>query len=314
MARLNWAAMLGLAASCASDPTPINNHADAAVTAADASPDAAVDASPDAAVAIACDPLADNDFLGSDVGGKTGTACGSSLAVGCYGAFAHTSQPGPEFICSLPFGGYTGSNATGNLVEGSSIPAGARFFNSCAPGYIMATTDDTQGSMQADCLAFCSPSNSFGPLGGANVGTVASGPNGGVSHHCNTTDARGTFGTAAAPDGTNGEHCVFGWTFQIEPSENVHLTQYSDTVGVCIDHTKYQYDSNNDGMITAADATWPACPTVPLASTGGDDPLFAGNFGCVDHLHGRSDGTAWGTAPSAVSRVLIQRPHFIAPR
>jgi hypothetical protein len=278
--------------------------------------------SPAGVCAPSCDPLADNAFQGSDVGSKTGITCGSSNAVGCYGFPSDGSgaPPPTHFICALFAGGYTGLDATGNLVHRSPVPLAEQFLNSCAPGYNLSIFLDATGSAQVDCFAFCAPANSYGPLGGANVGTAASGPNGGksadgISHQCNTTDARGAFGATATPGGTNGEHCTYTWLFELDENTGaLHLSPTSDTVGICIDHTKYRYDSNGDGTITAADAFWPACPTIPLAASGSNDPLWAGHFGCVDHTHGGPDGGALGVAPSGPSHFVMERPHPIALR
>ncbi len=270
----------------------------------------------------ACNPLDDNQFLGSGsnvVPLKTGSACGSSGAIGCYGFPADGSgaPPPTHYICAGPAHGYTGTLETGTLVHRSPVPTNEQFLNSCAPGYNLGVFVDSQGSMQVDCFAFCAPVNSF--MGA--TATAASGPNGGAtaaghSHRCNDTDARGTFTVpnTTAPF-TNGEHCVYDWFFEVdETSQLLHLSPYSDTVGVCIDHSKYEFDSDGDGT---PDKPWPPCLTIPATTTGSNDPLFAGDFGCVDHTKANSDGTAIGTAPGAHSPAVdadgfsrFQHPHI----
>jgi hypothetical protein len=48
----------------------------------------------------------------------------------------------------------------------------------------------------------------------------------------------------------------------------------SDTVGLCLNHKKYKYDSNGDSMVDMTDADFPPCATSPLAT--------AIQFGCVN--------------------------------
>ena len=75
-----------------------------------------------------CNPLDDNDFDGSGtVHTKTGTGCGSSPLIGCYGQPSGTSTT--YFTCSPAPG------STGNLSHRNVIPGTQFFINDCMSGY-----------------------------------------------------------------------------------------------------------------------------------------------------------------------------------
>jgi len=95
------------------------------------------------------------------------------------------------------------------------------------------------------------------------------------------------FDTAA-----NGDQCAFSWIFEYNGTGSTFLrSPTSDTLGICLDHSKYMYDSNNDGT---PDTTWPQCTTLGIGSNvnGGHDAV---EFGCVD----TATATAHGQPPSA---------------
>ena len=313
MARLNRAALLGLVASCTSHSTPSNNDVDAAV---------AVDASgsgTDAAVAIACDPLADNDFLGSNVGSKTGTACGSSLAVGCYGAFADTSQAGPEFTCSLPFGGYTGSNATGNLVEGSPIPAGARFFNSCAPGYMMSVTVRRAG-LHAGRLSSRSARRR---IRSAHSAVRTSGrsrwvPMVAARAASRTIATRPTRAARSAPprrptDATASTACSAGSSRSTRRVSMLHLSISTATPSASASITR------SSSTTRTATATSPRRTRPGRRARRSRSPRPAATIRCSPASSAASitctaTPTAAPSQTSPAAHVLIQRPHFLSAR
>ena len=212
-----------------------------------------------------CNPLDDNDFDGSGTKfTRTGTTCGSSATTGCYGipSYTHTSY----FTCAQPASG------TGLLTHRSVLPPGSQYLNSCMSGYTIGELySDDSGSMEVVCLAFCKPGEAYA----GNPGTQQ--PNGAAPHRCNTTDALGAFG--ATPDGTaasNGEHCMYSWLFEVDTGGTLHPSPTSDTVGICVDHTKYHYDSNGDGTL---DTLYPPCASLPLTATA--TTLGAGDLGCV---------------------------------
>jgi hypothetical protein len=178
----------------------------------------------------ACDPLADNDFLGN---GVRGSACAAGS--GCYGDISRATAPRTEFGC-MPDGDAA-------LVNRSTVAMPAT--NSCAEGYL-PIVHATTGSTTIVCVAMCAPGDTY--LG--NPGAQA--PLGRPPHRCATTDARGVFGTH--------EHCMYAWRLEELPSP------FGDAVGVCIDHAQYHYDSNGDGTVDGSDATWPDCEDLPLGS------------------------------------------------
>jgi hypothetical protein len=216
-----------------------------------------------------CSPLDDNDFDGSGTAhAKVGTACSTDPLVGCYGtpSSAHTTF----FTCA------PAASGTGLLTHRSVLPASSIYVNSCMSGYTIAFSTDAFGSTNVDCYAFCKPGDAYLNNPGTQI------PNGSAPHRCNTTDALGAFGAtpSAANNGTNGEHCMYSWFFEIDDATGNHTpSPTSNSVGICWDHSKYKYDSNGDGSITAADSALPACTALPLTSATG--ALTADQFACI---------------------------------
>ena len=216
-----------------------------------------------------CNPLDDNDFDGSGtVHTKTGTAC-PGATVGCYG-FASTTHT-TYFTCAPPASG------TGALVHRSPVPATSLYLNSCMSGYHLGEFyADDSGAKVIDCFAYCKPGES------STVATGGGTPNGVAPHRCNNNDALGSFAggtpTGANP-ASNGEHCWFSWYFEIDSANAWHKSPTSDTLGFCIDHTKYHWDSNNSGAIDPADMTYPNCASLPVMGTA--TTLGAVDIGCV---------------------------------
>ena len=237
-----------------------------------ASPDAA---SPDAeSTALACDPLADNDFDGAgSAHAKTGSACGSDPLVGCYGTLGHAGS----FACM------TATAASPGLTHRAVLPASATAITSCMPGYARSDYDDGNGVVSVECLAYCTPAEAYAGNPGAQA------PNGAAPHACNATDALGEFG--AIPDGSptsNGEHCMYSWSFEIDSSNVWHPSAASDAVGLCIDHTRYFYSPSGGPWTTVL----PPCASLPVH--GVQPALGAVDIGCVSSttagLHGAFDG------------------------
>ncbi|HEY5948309.1 MAG TPA: hypothetical protein VIV40_22585 [Kofleriaceae bacterium] len=228
-----------------------------------------------------CDPLADNDFDGSGALTKTGTACGSSSTVGCYGFPSFGTPP------------KTGWSCTNDIHAANQQPIGLRhrvlcldtndcadpgpaiYVNSCNQGYLPLLYEST-GVTQIICVAMCAPHNCYS----GNCGTNGSDRLGTAPHRCNDTDAVGTFDTTMT-----GEHCRYLWSFERDTSDNFLPSSTSNTVGFCFDHSKYRYDSNNDNV---PDAPLPPCELLQNGfgtGTNPADPLTyfgAADFGCVD--------------------------------
>jgi hypothetical protein len=205
----------------------------------------------------ACDPLDDNDFLAS--GAKPGVICNQYQ--GCY----QTAEAPAHWACEV--------DVHADLVHGSPCMAQngctssqLANHNGCAQGYVPVRPNTSTTFV---CVALCKPGNTY--LGNPD----SQYPAGQEPHRCQSSDARGSF--------ASGEHCAYSWLFERGPSGYV-LSPTSDTVGFCIDHSKWRYDSNGDGTIDTNDATWPACATLPDGFGSGGSP-GAADFGCVDSTH-----------------------------
>ena len=243
-----------------------------------------------------CNPLDDNDFDGSgSAHTRAGSACGSDTTMGCYGIPSSTTVT--HFTCAHP------ATGTASLRHRSVVPVSSQFLNSCGTGYTIAFGTDAFGSTNVDCYAFCKPGDSYQGLAGTQA------PNGVSPHGCNTTDAVGNFGAipTAVTNGTNGEHCMYSWLFELDGSGNLLASPTDNTVGICWDHSKYRYDSNGDNTVTATDAIIPACTTLPLTSTTG--AVTAVDFGCVSTTTG---GVMFAGKPKPLRRILTNLPEFPA--
>jgi hypothetical protein len=206
-----------------------------------------------------CDPLADNDLLGT--GSRPGSACGSGQ--GCYDSPGTVASH--RFVCMRELNPALVHRTACTIANGCSAFG---LFDACAQGYAPLVADST-GSSQTDCVAYCTPGNAYF----GNPGPQA--PAGQAPHICATTDARGAFGVTATAT-TNGEHCMYSWTLELDGANQLVRTPTSDTVGYCVDHTKY-VDANN--------VTWPPCASLPLTAAPGQP--VAADYGCVDsHLAG----------------------------
>lgn len=98
-------------------------------------------------------------------------------------------------------------------------------------------------------------------------------------HRCQTPDALGSFDTTAT-----GEECAYFWYLETDVNGTTHHSAYSDTLGFCFDHSKYEYDANGDGT---PDTAYPPCQQLQIHATGADpsQPLTcigAADLGCVD--------------------------------
>jgi hypothetical protein len=122
--------------------------------------------------------------------------------------------------------------------------------SSCEPGQV----DAYIGEMQT-CLALCSPGEAY--LGNPNPQH----PHGVSPHDCTAT-----------------EHCVYLWRFQVDATGAVVATTRSESVGVCIDHAKLEYDSDNDQV---PDTPWPTCESQPVHRTSESNVPDATMMGCV---------------------------------
>jgi hypothetical protein len=233
-----------------------------------------------------CDPLADNKFGSNKT--KTGTAC--TAVQGCYGGPSDTTPS--HYTCTHePMGSVALYNRSAcTTTNGCANSGGTPYINGCAQGFIPLMYDTT-GSMQVDCISMCKPASCYmGNCGAASINLPGVTP-----HRCNTTDSSGSFNTANAAN--NGDQCMYSWLFEIDTMGMWHMSAYSDSVGFCVDHSKYKYDSNGDGQVTSTDLAWPKCDTFPMPGFGNGSAVAgvcnaangcveAADFGCVDHTTG----------------------------
>ena len=232
-----------------------------------------------------CDPFADNSFgsggSGDVIPPKTGTTCGSGQ--GCYGFPSTTTDP-THFTCS--------SEVNTNLVNRSdcSSPdcapdASSVYLNGCAQGYVPALNDGAVGSTQAICSAFCSPQNCFmGSCGSDGFAAKGSG-----AHACSLTAMRNDSTYTTFVENSAQNSCFYSWVFEIDMNGSDHPSPTSDTLGFCLDHSKYKVDSNNNGQIDGSDANMPNCSALP-GSGSGIYGLDAPSQGCTDSAHAMAEG------------------------
>ncbi len=224
----------------------------------------------------ACDPLADNDFDGAGSLTKTGTTCGNDPQSGCYGAPSRGAAPPTGWSCAddvnFDKAQPIGLRHRVQCVDTNMCAAPVIYINSCNQGYLPLLRESTMVST-AICTALCKPKNCYSGNcgGGTNPDRLGEAP-----HRCTTQDRVGTF-----DNGANGEHCRYLWSLELDMQGNFLRSPTSDTVGICFDHSKYLYDSNNDNM---PDTALPACAT--LADGFGSGTTFgAADLGCVDTTH-----------------------------
>ncbi len=209
-----------------------------------------------------CDPLDDNDALGS--GTRSGSSCGSNE--GCYG-FPGTT---PTYLCRAELNPTLVHRSQCTVADGCATAQ--VLVNGCAQGYIPLFDDET-GSSSLVCMAYCRPADCW--LGNCPDNALR----GALPHDCSTASARGTFELASA-GGSNGEQCVYSWVFEVDALGNYTPSPTGDSIGFCIDHSKYTY-MDGDG----SDAVWPRCDTLPIGS--GFDAVY---FGCVSTTTAAANG------------------------
>lgn len=275
-----------------------------------------------------CNPLTENNFLagsGSQDGNRTTFGCGSGYGsgsnapyqtYGCYGYGDDGTYGGSKWTCTRqlnPTRVHRAECATTTQPGDRTVcsPDGmGGYVNGCAAGYEPVFLD-AEGSTKIDCMAVCAPANCYNAGSGvvsnpmcnlgSNVrGDLTSG------HECNTANFRysgsitlttmtatPTFTGGSAQGGVgNGEQCYYSWRFEVDTSGMIHPSETSDSVGFCIDHTKYTFP--RDG--SASDTTWPRCDLIGLYGSDGTGYNVGSNgadasyFGCVDHTLATTQG------------------------
>jgi hypothetical protein len=159
--------------------------------------------------ARACDPLADNDALGS---GQRGGACVAGQ--GCYG---YPTPQGTTWTCQLELHPDLVHGSPCTITNGCLASPTSSFANACAQGYLPIDIGYNGATLVA-CAALCSPGNTYAGNPDPQY------PIGRTPHTCSTADARGTFDPST--------QCMFSWWFERGGAP----TPTSNTVGLCIDH------------------------------------------------------------------------------
>lgn len=288
---------------------------------------------------LACDPLDDNDFDGSNNGSsKPGHTCdtgSNDWAHGCYGYPSFGTLPKSGWSCGGD-GGYGSGSGSGSAItypdlgfrnhvqctamNGCADTDGTIYTNSCNQGYIPLFYDHT-GVTVEDCTALCAPLDCYsGNCGNNNLNRF-----GAMPHRCASPDAlpASSFNTAIA----NGPECEYEWIEEIDTmgSGGWLPSKTSNTVGFCFDHSQFRYDSNGDGAVNGSDANLPACQDLQIVGSGSDPSMpnsywGAQNLGCVNSsLAGLGSGVATGKAgvpvpPGFGKNVLVERPRFLYHR
>ena len=197
-----------------------------------------------------CDPLTQDLKVGTNK-----TACGSTMPTmpdkGCYGY--------DEYSCSgvAP----TVSNAVAVTLTDRVAPAGD-YLNACAPGFMPILISET-GSMTGLCNGLCAALEVDNTA--AHAGNELGDPTALAKNPTAAAPAagNGTCGAQKRGSVTDGpETCRFLWIYNVDDAGMLNITDYTDKMGVCFARNKYKYDSNNDGMLSAADMNTPACGTV----------------------------------------------------
>jgi hypothetical protein len=226
-----------------------------------------------------CDPLNDNNFLGS-AGTKTGSACGTR---GCYGLPPDFSSSTPTVFTCAGIANPTRihrSACTGTMQAGDAAACLYMnkyiYPNSCSAGY-QPLINDSEGSMQQDCIAMCGATDCTG-TGTGLPGCVGSAFAGVVPHTCydgsigtpkNIAVDPAATGYTPANANNDGEQCNYMWNLEFDASGMFVRSATSDTLGLCINRGLYYYDSNGDGMVKAAtDTVFPACNKITNLHSG----------------------------------------------
>lgn len=179
------------------------------------------------------------------------TPDGGTCAAG-QGCYVLTSASTTIAVCAR----------AGTVGHGQPL-AGPVFANSCLPGH--RPRHPANGDPSWECGALCRPADVTVTTHVADEGGVAP----------FTCASQG----AAPPDSpTAGESCRYFWALEQQAGPSV----YSNTLGFCLKHAVWRYDSDGD---LVADALIPRCTTLthgdvvpPIADPPHDDARF---FWCV---------------------------------
>jgi len=189
-----------------------------------------------------CNPLTQaRDYDGAAACGSPTSPTSASPALGCFGKTV--------FTCAKVVYPNNKSDA-----PAAGPGSGGFYLNGCAPGYLPVLTSMT-GSTQTICVALCQP-------GPTSVGATAQAA--GVTPY--TCSAAG----AAAP-----HECRYWWWLQNTTSASFP-DALSNTIGFCIDYTKYTGDKTGAGT-----TPYPSCTALSTTAHSYDATLTDAQYwGC----------------------------------
>ena len=256
-----------------------------------------------------CDPLADNRFgsggPGDPIAPKTGAACADGE--GCYGFPSVTPGAPTQFTCMAEMNPTLVHRSDCTTDDGCAPDANSFYLDGCAQGYLPLSYDVDGGATVLLCVALCEPQDCYsGHCGSDNLAAMGSG-----THQCASADVRtepGTNGSAYAfPTTGNGgdpyaNSCYYWWQTEFDGQGTQHPSQYDNTLGICIDHTKIYFDPAG-GMDPTT--PWPDCSTVPGSGSGGPGGTNAADWGCISTTTATSLGDGFrgvGTDGAVINR------------
>ncbi len=228
-----------------------------------------------------CDPLTQKLLAGS---GNL-EACGSPNPAdpsvpgskGCY----RTGDPFETFSCAGVPSSVAGLK-TDRVVPltDDGTPQGNAFINGCTPGFV-AFFFESSLVREARCTGMCAP----GEIDTANVAN-RTGTQALAKLFNKATSAAGDGKCVAGKKGSgaaNSQNCLFIWPFLTDANGAPGPSTFNETLGMCFSFGQFQYDKNQDGMITDTntDPIIPDCAVLPK-HTAGDTIIDndAADFGC----------------------------------
>jgi hypothetical protein len=164
------------------------------------------------------------------------------------------------------------------------------YSNGCAEGYEPLLNDASLGTTYVVCVAFCVPADCY--AGSGNCGSDGLADEGAAPHQCLPQDIR-IDPSYTLPDPSLNS-CLYSWVFEQQSDGDLVPSPTSNTVGFCVDHSLYRYDSNGNDMIDEGDATWPACDDLP---GGSGSAVNAAAFGCISTVTAQALGSLPRAAP-----------------
>ena len=215
----------------------------------------------DTPLAGVCDESCD---VLTQIRGDGDEACGSADPLmpnlGCYGFPSNDAAP-TTFSCT----------GAGDLGHREVVPPPG-FLNSCLPGAIPLLFEQS-GSMQVVCIAPCAPLT-------INNTQPAEARDGAEPHSCPQMPLG--VGVTDPPRATGaGERCQHMWFWE---GSATPVTAVSNSVGFCVDFTRYDWD--DDGMPATPRVPWTLPETLDPCANINDPTTWQPTEDCF-----------WGTTP-----------------